>query len=170
MKPKKYRRGIFIVVYVIVKNKIRYLILKRKLHWKGWEFPKGGIELQKSKIFGGSPKRGQAKGSMMFYETKKMAARREVKEETGLKILRMKKFKISGKYEYDKKYPDRKNFIGQSYGAVFAVEARKGKVRLDEREHSDYKWLGFSDAVKKLKWKNQKKSLKIVDSWLKNGD
>ena len=40
----KYRRGIFLVVYSLNDKKIKYLILKRKLHWKGWEFPKGGIK------------------------------------------------------------------------------------------------------------------------------
>jgi len=148
MELKKYRRGIFIVVYAIVKNKPQYLILKRKLHWKGWEFPKGGVEYKK------------------FYETLLMAMRREVKEETGLKILGIKKFDISGKYRYDKKYSDRKNFVGQTFEKLYAVEVEKSKVELDKKEHSDYKWVDFSDAVKKLKWKNQKDCLRIVDGWL----
>ena len=42
MKSGKYRRGIFIVTYSFEKRKPIYLILKRKLHWVGWEFPKGG--------------------------------------------------------------------------------------------------------------------------------
>ena len=69
---KKYRKGIFVVVYSKTKNKIEYLILKRKLHWKGWEFPKGGKRI---------------------YETLQMAVKREVKEETGLKPLKIKSFK-----------------------------------------------------------------------------
>ena len=39
-----YRKGFFIVTYSRTKEGIKYLILKRKLHWKGWEFPKGGLE------------------------------------------------------------------------------------------------------------------------------
>ena len=39
----KYRNAIFIVVYAKQKDKIYYLILKRKLHWKGWEFQKEGL-------------------------------------------------------------------------------------------------------------------------------
>lgn len=143
----RYRRGIFIVVYAIAKGKPEYLILKRKLHWNGWEFPKGGKR---------------------FYETEQMAVRREVKEETGLKILEIKKFDSSGKYRYAKRYSDRKNFMGQTY-KLYAVKVKKGKVKLDEKEHSDCKWVGFSDAVRNLKWKNQKKSLKVVNSWLRNG-
>ena len=40
----KYRKIVFIVTYAKLKDKIYYLILKRKLHWKGWEFVKGGID------------------------------------------------------------------------------------------------------------------------------
>ena len=141
----KYRRGIFAIVYSVAKNKPKYLILKRKLHWKGWEFPKGGIR---------------------FYETRKMAIRREIKEETGLKILNVKKFDISGKYEYNKNYSDRRKFKGQIYEKVYAVEVKKGKVKLDKREHSDFSWLDFPDAVKKLKWKNQKECLKKIHKWV----
>jgi 8-oxo-dGTP pyrophosphatase MutT (NUDIX family) len=137
----KYRWGIFIVVYAIVRGKPQYRILKRKLHWKGWEFPKGGKR---------------------FYESEKMAVRREVKEETGLKILKIKKFNTSGKYRYAKKYSDRKDFIGQTY-RLYAVKVKKGKVSLDVKEHADYKWVGLSEAVRKLKWKNQKKCLRSIN-------
>ena len=47
MKPK-YRQGIFIVTYAKIGKRIEYLILKRKLHWSGWEFPKGGMETRES--------------------------------------------------------------------------------------------------------------------------
>ncbi len=144
MKLKNFRPAVFIVAYSKEKNKIKYLLLKRKLHWKGWEFPKGKIE----------------KG-----ESKEKAARRETKEETGLKILKIKKFNFSGKYFYHKKFPDRPNYIGQTF-TLFSAEVKKGKVNLDKREHSSHKWLEFNNAVKKLKWKNQKKSLKIVEKWL----
>ena len=156
----KYRNSVFIVVYSRqkaeplatsskrgqskVKNKIEYLVLKRKLHWNGWEFPKGGIDSGETRIG---------------------AVKREIKEETGLKILKIKKFNISGKFKYNKKFPDRQGFIGQKY-SLYSVLVKKSKIKLDRREHSDYKWLGFIDAVKKLTWKNQRKCLKIVNEWL----
>ena len=142
----KYRRALFIVIYAKTEQGVRYSILKRKLHWKGWEFPKGGRR---------------------FYETERMAIGREIKEETGLKILEIKKFNKQGKYEYDKKYSDKKGFVGQSY-KLYAVEVKMSKIRLSKEEHSDYKWVSFSDALKKLKWSNQKMCLKIVNSWLTN--
>jgi 8-oxo-dGTP pyrophosphatase MutT (NUDIX family) len=144
MERMKYRKAVFIVTYLKENDKIYYLILKRKLHWIGWEFPKGGIN---------------------FLETKKGAVKREIKEETGLDVLKIKKFKVSGKYEYDKEYPDRKGFRGQSY-SLYAVEVEKGKVKIDRLEHSSYKWLEFEKAVRELKWPNQKKCMAIVHGWL----
>ena len=145
MKRGKYRKAVFIVTYSLIGNKIYYLILKRKLHWKGWEFPKGGVN---------------------FLETKKHAVKRELKEETGLKPLKIKKFNIHGKYKYNKEFRDRPGIKGQNY-TLFAVETKKEKIKLDKLEHSNYKWLNFKEAMKKLTWKNQKKCLKVVDDWIK---
>ena len=141
---KKYRKGIFLVTYSKEDKKIMYLLLKRKLHWNGWEFPKGGIESG---------------------EATEKAVKREIKEETGLKILKIKKFNLSGKYNYDKIYSDRLGFKGQTY-SLYAVEIKIEKVKLDKIEHSGYKWLEFNDTLKNLKWPNQKKSLRIVNNWL----
>jgi 8-oxo-dGTP pyrophosphatase MutT (NUDIX family) len=137
----KYRRAIFAVVYTRTSKGIEYLILKRKLHWKGWEFTKGGVKP---------------------FELKRIAARREVKEETGLKPLNVKKFNFSGKYLYNKKLPDRHGCIGQTF-SLYAVEVKKGRVKLDRKEHSGYKWISFKQALRKLKWPNQKKSLRLVN-------
>jgi len=144
MKKGKYRKAVFVVTYMKEGGKIFYLILKRKLHWIGWEFPKGGID---------------------FLETKKRAVKREIKEETGLDVLKIKKFKISGQYEYDKQYSDRKGFRGQTY-SLYAVEVKKGKIEIDRKEHSSYKWLEFEKAIRELKWANQKKCMAIVHGWL----
>lgn len=143
---KKYRKAVFIVAYAKVKNRIYYLILKRKLRWRGWEFPKGGLEKNESII---------------------NTIKRELKEETTLIPLegKIRNFKIQGKYDYKKKYPERPGFIGQSY-SLYSAEIKKQKVKIDNREHSNYKWLEFEDAVKKLTFPNQKECLSIVDNWL----
>jgi 8-oxo-dGTP pyrophosphatase MutT (NUDIX family) len=145
LQKLRFRKAVFVVVYVIRNKKIEYLILKRKKHWIGWEFPKGGVE---------------------FLETKKMTVRREVKEETGLKILKIKKFNVDGLYKYKKKMNDRKGFIGQTYH-LFSAEVQMGKVSIKE-EHSDFKWMNFNEAIKKVTWENQKKCLRIVNDYLKN--
>src|SRR3990172_916918 len=141
-----YRKAVFIVGYSKdnKKNKVEYILLKRKLHWKGWEFPKGKIESK---------------------ETKLDAAKRELKEETGLKLIRIKKFNFSGEYLYEKPMKDRPGLVGQTF-SLFAAEVKKGKVKLDKKEHAGHRWFSFSDAEKKLNWPNQKISLRIVNDFL----
>ncbi|MFA4953522.1 MAG: NUDIX domain-containing protein [Candidatus Pacearchaeota archaeon] len=139
----KYRRGIFIVTYTKEK-KIKYLILKRKLHWIGWEFPKGG---KKSS------------------ESYKKSVKREIFEETGQRLLRIINLNVNGKYKYPKKIEDRPGIIGQTY-KLYAVEIKRNKIKIDKLEHSNYMWVDFKDALRKLTWKDQRKCLKIVNSYL----
>ena len=140
----KYRQIVFIATYAKLNNKIKYLILKRKFHWRGWEFPKGGIN---------------------FSESKKSAVKREILEETGEKTLNVKRFNFHGKYNYKKKFPERKDFIGQTY-SLYAAEIKYSNVKIDKMEHSTYVWLPFDEALKKVTFRNQKKSLEIVNKWL----
>ena len=107
MNKMRYRKAVFIIVYSRIKNQIYYLILKRKLHWKGWEFPKGGLR----------------KGEKILD-----AVKREVKEETGLMPIKTKKFNISGRYKYHKELENRKGFIGQSF-SLYAVKTGKGEYK-----------------------------------------
>lgn len=137
-----YRKAVFIVTYKKEKNKILYFLLKRKLHWTGWEFPKGGIERK---------------------EDTKNAVARELKEETGQSPFKIKSYNVSGKYKYNKIYADRKGFFGQSFKLFSAEVKPKQKIILDKKEHSDYQWLDYDKAWSKLKWPNQRKSLMIVN-------
>ncbi|VVB82448.1 NUDIX domain protein [uncultured archaeon] len=143
-KMKKLRHAIFAVVYAVTNGKIDYAILKRKKHWVGWEFTKGKIEK---------------------FEFKRTAARREAMEETGLKILKLKRFHIDGMYRYKRKLKDRPGIIGQTYH-LFAAKARKGKIKVDKKEHSYGKWMSYEEAMKKLTWEDQKKCLIIVNDWI----
>ncbi|MFH1431102.1 MAG: NUDIX domain-containing protein [Nanoarchaeota archaeon] len=142
---KKYRKGVFIVLYKKEKNKILYLILKRKLHWKGWEFPKGGIE-KKEQIL--------------------EAVKREAKEEIGQNPFNIKKFNIKGKYKYSKEFPNRIGFKGQSF-ILFSAEIISKKIKIEKKEHSSYKLTDYKKALKLLTWPNQRKCLKIVNKKLK---
>ncbi len=144
---KRYRKAIFVVTYSENKNnEIEYLILKRQHHWKGWEFPKGGVNPN---------------------ETKEHAVKRELREETGLIPAKIKKFNYAGKYLYKKKFSDRTGISGQTF-SLYSAQVKKGKVKIDKKEHSEYEWLDFEKAVRKVRFINQKKSLRIVDKWLKN--
>jgi 8-oxo-dGTP pyrophosphatase MutT (NUDIX family) len=139
-----YRKGVFIVAYKKQNKKIYYLLLKRKLHWKGWEFPKGGIEKS---------------------ESEKTAVKRELKEETNQVSNKIKPFEVSGKYKYAEEYSDRKGMIGQSY-KLFSAEIKDDKISIDKREHSDFQWLDFEKAWSRLNWPNQRKCLMIVNKYL----
>lgn len=140
----KYRKAVFVLPYVKTKEGIRYLLLKRKLHWNGWEFTKGGIN---------------------HGEAKEKAVKRELREETGLHALKIKRFPYSGKYIYNKRFPTRPGMIGQTF-SLYSAEVKKGKVRADKKEHSGHRWEDFSHAMKILRWPNQRKSLKIVNASL----
>ena len=144
----KYRKAVFVVVYSIVKDKPKYLIFKRKLHWNGWEIVKGGKEK---------------------FELDKTTAKREIQEETGLKLIKLKKLKEKGQYKYKKILKDRPGIIGQTY-KLFAAELKKEKITKNKLnpEHLDYKWVDFDEALKKLTWNNQKKCLRIVNKKLKD--
>lgn len=133
---KKFRKGVFCVVYF---GK-RYLLLHRKLHWKGWEFPKGGLLAREKEIH---------------------AVVREIKEETGLKIISIKKLGLKNKFIYDKKTQQERKAKGFDY-VLFACEVSRRKVRISKREHDGFRWLQYSKALRLLTWANQKKSLKIV--------
>ena len=148
----RYRKAIFVVTYAIDKGEVYYLILKRKLHWKGWEFPKGGLEGVKERIF------------------TKRAVKREIIEETGLIPIEIKKHNFSGKFKYNKIFKDRPGLIGQTY-QLYSAKVKKKKPNLKKNsdgEHSGFSWVDYKTAIKKLTWLNQKKCLKLVNTWLKN--
>ena len=131
-----YRNCVFCVVYA----DSQFLLLHRKLNWKGWEFCKGGIRKN---------------------ETPEQAVKREIREETHLKLLEIKKFNIKGKFLYDKKAQKQKGYKGASY-ILFSALVKKGKPKISKIEHDSYKWCAFRQALKLLTWPNQKKCLKIV--------
>lgn len=136
-----YRNAVFVVTYRKEKDKILYLVLKRKLHWKGWEFPKGGVKCKESALRG---------------------IKREIKEETGQSPIRIKDYKISGKYKYAKILEDRPNLIGQTY-TLYSAEIKNDKIRLDKKEHSDYGWMDYKTALDFLTYPNQRRCLRIVN-------
>ena len=140
LKKLLYRKAVFLVIYKIEKNKIKYLLLKRKLHWKGWEFSKGGKEKK---------------------ETYNQTILRELKEETGIKPVKIKKHNKKGTFFYDKNTIKEKKYKGQKF-KLYSVQVKPRKIALDKREHSDFKWCTYNQAIKLLTWPNQRECLKIV--------
>jgi 8-oxo-dGTP pyrophosphatase MutT (NUDIX family) len=142
---KKWRHGVFMVVYKIEKGKPKFLIQKRKLHWKGYEFPKGGLEKGETRIKG---------------------IKREIFEETGLPIKKIKNHHKRGRWLYEKELKDRPGLIGQTW-SLYSAKVGEGKVRLDKKEHFSAEWLSYREARKKLTYQNQKVCLDFVWEWLK---
>ena len=128
----EFRKGVSLIVYRKEKDKIFYLVLKRKLRWKGYELCKGG---------------------KLRSETDLQAIKRELREETGLKPVKITKLNIKEKFVYPKKHQNifhKKGFIANCY----AIEA-KGKIRLS-KEHSSYNWLTYQKAKNILTYNNLK--------------
>ncbi len=142
---KKYRKGVFIVIYKKENKDIKYLILKRKLHWRGYEFPKGGKENN---------------------ENSEEIIKREIKEETGQEARKIQEYSIEGMWDYKKKLKDRKGIEKQVW-KLFSCQIKNSEISIDEKEHEDYFWKEYEEARKILTYKNQKKCLEIIDKKLK---
>jgi dATP pyrophosphohydrolase len=132
--------------YVFKKNKnnLEYLVLKRspeKVYGGLWQCITGKIE------------QGEAS-----WET----AIRELREETGLSPKQIFIVDhISKFYEADE---DRINLI-----PVFGIEVSDSKIELSD-EHTEYRWVKFKIALKKLVWKGQKEGLKSLNNMLNSDD
>lgn len=139
---KKFRKGVFVIVYS--SKPLCYLLLRRKRHWKGWEFTKGGRKAKEKPL---------------------NTVKRELKEETGLNAIKATRFKIRGKFIYDKKTQREWKAKGFSY-ELFAAEVKKGKVKINKREHDSFRWCKYNEAMKLLRWPNQRNALKIVNKFI----
>lgn len=142
MKAKS-RKTVSVVTYIKNKNKISYLVLKRTLHWVGWEFPKGGIEKGESAL---------------------NTVKREIKEETGSEPVKIINHNYSGKYNTSK-LKDRPGITYHTY-KLYSAEIKNKKIIFDKKEHSSYKWLDFDNAFSILAWPDQKSDLVRVNKYL----
>jgi 8-oxo-dGTP pyrophosphatase MutT (NUDIX family) len=131
------------IVFYLEKNKPLFLLLYKKAREKYkeiYEFPKGNIEKDEDPL---------------------ITTKREVKEETGLdvKILQGFREKISWIYKKERE-TIHKELI------CFLAESKTKDVKIS-KEHDAYEWLDFDNAVKKLKFKNQKELLFKANEFLK---
>lgn len=129
-----------------------YLLLRyRSGHW---EFPRGHIE----------------KG-----ESEEQAARREVREETGIKDLKIiPGFKEYTKFLFKKTYnlkPEEKKKAPWVFKLVyfFVAETTTKEVRLDE-ENTGFLWLPYEQALKRLTYKPAKEVFKKAHDFLVSGE
>ena len=130
------------ILFRTINGKAQYLLLKR-IKEGFWQPVTGGIE----------------EG-----ETKVEALKREVREETGIKnIVRiMKDIHYHEFWDFFKQEGCRHLF--KEY--VFGVEISSNKKIVMSREHSEYRWCGFEEALKLLKWKGNKEALEKLNEIL----
>ena len=103
---------------------------------------------------------GFVQGNIEKGEDPKTAVYREAKEETGLDISIIPGFKHEIKYFYK-----RENTLVKKKVIFFVAKARSKEVKLSE-EHDAYFWLELNDAIKRLKFKNQKELIQKADEFL----
>ncbi len=126
------------VVFRRSKESIKYLILHYEA--KHWDFPKGKLELN---------------------ETEEEAAKRELKEETGIDDVQFAEgFKHTISYFYRKNEE-----VIHKEVVVFLAETKTEDVKLSF-EHIGYVWMGYENAEKKLTFNNSKEILKKADEFL----
>ena len=120
-----------IIFYRTAKGEPLFLLM---INRKGyWEFPKGHLE---------------------HGETDLMAARREVKEETGLSQLNvLQGFHTIINYRYQ-----RMGRQADKEVVFFLMETRPQSVVISE-EHQGFIWLSYEEAMSKLSYHNAKKVL-----------
>jgi 8-oxo-dGTP pyrophosphatase MutT (NUDIX family) len=135
----KYRPYVAAIIFRKTKSGPRFLLLHRKQNWKGWEYVKGGLLPAETEISG---------------------LKREVREETGIKKIRIiTELPAKVKYSWPKTFvKDRKKWQG-ALQHVYVVEILSKKIKLDRAEHSGYKWVPAKTAVKLLTHKEPKSAL-----------
>lgn len=135
------RRGVSAIVFIDLNGKREYLLLKRKLNWKGWEFLKGGKRENESEWD---------------------CLKREIKEEAGISKFKAKKTKYIHEFKYKKEYmKDSLPWIGAK-NRIYLVRVFQKKIKIDKNEHSGLKWVDKKTALKLITWNDYGRVFKKV--------
>lgn len=102
-----------------------------------------------------------AKGHIEKGESSEVAAKREIKEETGLDVEFIRGFSTVTKYFF---YRKREKIIKQV--RIFLAEVHGQKVKISY-EHKGYEWLAYNEAYEKIKFKDMRRVLTEANDYIK---
>jgi 8-oxo-dGTP pyrophosphatase MutT (NUDIX family) len=138
---KKTRKGVAAIIFFDDDGKRKYLLFRRKMHWKGWEWMKGGTKKCESEL---------------------ASLKREIKEETGKQMgeYNIKRTNKYHSFDYEMPFVYDKHVWNSSKNKVFLIEFFDKTVKIGKIEHSGYEWLNKKDALKKITWPDQQRIFK----------
>lgn len=139
----KINNSVGIVLFCRFPRSVKYLLVKQ--HQGHWGFPKGHIE----------------KG-----EEKLDTAKRELKEETGIRTVNLIAGKILLKDEYS--FNNGNGRIIKRVG-YYVGETKQKKVKIDGKEILNFKWCTYNKAFDKITFSQTKNVLKKAKKFIKNG-
>lgn len=133
---KEYSAGA--VIFRLEKGQRKYLLLHyRHGHW------------------------GHARGHIEKGETFQQTAKREIYEETGINDLKfIPDFKILGGFISPSTKRVNKDIV------YFLAKTKIERVKIDNREHSDYGWFSYDKAMKKATYINSKNLLRQAEEFI----
>ena len=132
-----YERSCGAVVFRRAEGDLRFLLIKnhRSTHWG---FPKGHVE---------------------NFETAEQTARREVLEETGLRIRLLPGFSCQSEYMISGSI--------EKCVTIFLAETTDKRTTIQEAEIEDYIWVNYPKALQTLKFENDRNTLRKAWAYLR---
>ena len=121
-----YERSCGAVVYRKINDDYRHLLIRNRRS-SNWSFPKGHVEAG---------------------ETLEETAKREVLEETGLRIDIIPGFISKSQYSIQNRI--------QKTVQIYVASTKDTQTRIQVEEIEDYVWLTYENAIKNLKFENDK--------------
>jgi len=132
-----YERSCGAVVFHRADGVLRFLLIRNRRS-TCWGFPKGHVE---------------------NYETAEQTARREVREETGLRIRLLPGFSCQSEYVIS-------GVIEKSV-TIFLAEAPDRRITVQESEIEDYLWVDYHKAMRMLKFENDRNTMRRAYGFLR---
>ena len=130
-----YEKSCGAVVYKRTPRGVYYLLIKNRS--KNIGFPKGHVEMD---------------------ETELDTAAREIFEETNVKVVIDKNFRISYNYTV--------SFFIKKQAVYYVAEIVGGDIKVPEEEILDYSFVPFDEAVKLLSYPNEKRILRSANQYI----